>query len=288
MALQTIASKLHLVSENFRLHELLPRPNINGNIHANIAFDVLPYFLFWFGVNYAGRIISYVISPTYRQLNSNDKALWASYVCSTIHAILITLIAISFGYTNGKYIWDLNFHPEFGTAESRHCLLIFVGYLAHDLINVLRYWSLWPGHVAATIHHTTGIIAFWICLYYNMAHGTSASVWIMEITTPFINFRWFMEKNGSKTSFPVAYMLNGLIMTVLWAVFRCCAYTYSGYYYMIVVWDEFSKLPMPLVLNISVSFVIASSLQWFWFSKIVRGLLKVIGGSSKQSSSKNA
>ena len=106
------------------------------------------------------------------------------------------------------------------------------------------------------------------------------SILLLEVTTPFVNLRYFLSQLGYKDS--TLYFVNGLIMTILWFVFRICYGLYIG----IWIWrmhDQIAAMPSFITRWVSIwgGYTVAYLLQWLWFVKIMKGAIKVLLAEEK-------
>ncbi len=111
---------------------------------------------------------------------------------------------------------------------------------------------------------------------------------LCELTTPFINARWFMDKAGMKSS--MLYLVNGLIMLVSWFLLRVLLFGYMGWR-IVVMWDQIMTLTGVQKSAVIFAYTVGYGLQLFWFKKILRGALKavgLIGGGGSNSAKKKA
>jgi hypothetical protein len=99
-----------------------------------------------------------------------------------------------------------------------------------------------------------------------------------EITTPFVNQRFFFDKSGMREG--SLYVVNGLIMTLLWFLIRVvfCGWMCYRLVEMRVTLMTLSPFSLSTVIF---SYCVGYALQLFWFKKIFKGALKVVFGSSK-------
>ena len=130
-----------------------------------------------------------------------------------------------------------------------------------------------------TVHHAVGIFCFSAALYKGVGHVYVLAMLVTEITTPFVNLRWWLDKAGRKNS--RVYLANGLAMLALWTVFRV-AFFPIYFWYVYATWgrvhDSISAfwrlwpILMPLVFFL---------LNLRWFVAILRGAKKALAGKKK-------
>ncbi len=114
----------------------------------------------------------------------------------------------------------------------------------------------------------------------NQGHIYMSAMLLTELTTPFMNLRWMLEKAGAKSS--PAYLYNGIAILVLWALARVAIFMPYGMH-VVQHWDTIMThiRPHAIAVTICVPAVLAV-LNTFWFTKIVRGALKLVLGGEGQ------
>merc|ERR1712032_611537 len=103
-----------------------------------------------------------------------------------------------------------------------------------------------------------------------------------EISTPFVNFRWMLDKAGMKQS--TLYLANGITMVSLFVLFR--VFLYGAV--MILIYNQRDGLLTLPVLNICVfvgCYFIGLALQVLWASKMIKGAQKLLAGKKVNDSS---
>mmetsp|Transcript_28438 Transcript_28438/g.33651 ORF Transcript_28438/g.33651 Transcript_28438/m.33651 type:complete len:87 (+) Transcript_28438:711-971(+) len=71
------------------------------------------------------------------------------------------------------------------------------------------------------------------------------------------------------------YVVNGLLMTVLWFIFRILMFAWLGYR-IYKSKDALMTLSTFKIIAILITYIVGYALQIFWFSKIFKGALKVL------------
>ena len=79
------------------------------------------------------------------------------------------------------------------------------------------------GDPMTLIHHIVILLAFPLGLFYEYGTFYMGSFMINEMTTPFLNFIWFMKKMGMKGS--NMYKVNVQIFATFFFLFRVCVNT---------------------------------------------------------------
>ena len=104
------------------------------------------------------------------------------------------------------------------------------------------------------------------------------TIMLNELTTPFINQRWFFEKADAKGT--MWYTLNGIMMWVSWAFIRM-GYVVFVLWLNISHWSGLANVPMFPKFAIWFQTAIFIFLNTFWFYKITQGIIKALTGSKK-------
>lgn len=137
----------------------------------------------------------------------------------------------------------------------------------------MRSWSFYYDY-PMLIHHVVGIIPFSLGAYYKQFISWGPPIVLTEISTPFVNLRWFLFITG-QTSSPL-YAVNGLGM---WLAFLLCRIIWIP----LALKDLFLNLDtymfkywLPITLPVVVGVFIAYGLSSYWFYLITKGLVKTI------------
>lgn len=100
---------------------------------------------------------------------------------------------------------------------------------------------------------------------------------LYELSTPFLNIHWFMDKTGKTGS--TAQLLNGILLLMTFGGSRLVWGTYQSvnmYHDMWVAYNKPGNNPVPawLAMSYVVANTILSMLNFFWFSKMIAALRK--------------
>lgn len=218
------------------------------------------------------RIIfsKFLFTKIYLEQNDAVKLDWDSRIMSTIHAIISTILAYHAIFTHPKLLEDLYFYyqPSFTFVIS-----YTVGYLMADMPIVIS-----QNDYMMCIHHGMGILGLSTSTTTGLASGTLIFFLTTEITTPFMNLRWFLYQSGLRDN--IFYYANGLFGTLLWFVFRVLIIPY--YYYLFYNQFETFQTLRPLLYHQCYLYAFTlNSLNLIWFYKIMNGLLSVLFGKKK-------
>lgn len=235
-----------------------------------VATGSLPWAVFYHACYWACRgAAPSVFGESYTKLERDLKGYWCSSMVSSFHAVVVTTLSMRALAEDGV----LRGGDEFFYATPRSMLAarMFLGYIASDLVLAAWYGRRWKACMENLVHHVT-IIATWsIFLDHRAGQFLACVAQICEITTPFVNQRWFLDVTGLKTS--KAYFYNGLTMTLLWFVSRVLLYSYCGWK-LFASRAQLMTLGAPAAVTVASCYLAGLALQYLWFYKIVRGALK--------------
>ena len=210
-------------------------------------------------------------------MKENDKGYWCASVVSTVHSVILTILAVHVLQSDPEILRsdDIFYKSEL----SRRVIGIFVGYISSDLALALYFRSRWTGWLANMIHHTSVLSVFAQFYFLNFGHYFASVSHFCELTTPFVNQRWFFYESNMKYS--RIYRYNGILLTALWFLTRILLYTYAGFQ-MLYTYDQWLTLGYIRFAMVFCCYFIGLFLQYFWFSKIIRGAIKALRDTSNK------
>jgi len=109
------------------------------------------------------------------------------------------------------------------------------------------------------------------------------TIMVNELTTPFINQRWFFEQAKAKDT--IWYTANGIMMWVSWAVIRM-GYVVWVLWVNITHWSDLVNVPVFPKFAIWFQTGIFIFLNTYWFYKITQGIIKALTGGNKSDKKK--
>jgi len=227
------------------------------------------YFLFFHGCYWSCRGFFAHGFETFRKIERDKRGYWCSSMVSSFHAALICALSAQILWKDPRLIMPDDFF--FATPESRRVLQVFLGYIWSDLMLTLYYRKRWPGWMENIFHHLC-IMATWsIFILTGCGQAVATVSHLCELTTPFVNQRWFLAEAGMKST--STYFYNGIAMLVLWFVTRILLYSWAGLY-LFKCLPQLQTLGTPATSVVISCYMAGLTLQYFWFYKIVRGALK--------------
>ncbi|KAG0006744.1 hypothetical protein BGZ80_005153 [Entomortierella chlamydospora] len=118
------------------------------------------------------------------------------------------------------------------------------------------------------------------------------SVFLMfELSTPFLNIHWFMDKLGMTGT--TYQLINGIILLLLFLCVRIMFGIYMSYQTYQTAMLVIDQIPWHLIIVYSLANVVLNSLNIYWFYKMIESLMKRFkpakkGGKGKGNTSVNA
>ncbi|PWA70598.1 TRAM/LAG1/CLN8-like domain-containing protein [Artemisia annua] len=160
-------------------------------------------------------MISPLVFKGFIKLEDTKKLEWKNRGFSTFHAILVAIGSLYFLVISdlfdehGNEEWIINRSSPYSDA----ILGMSIGYFLSDLAMIL--WT-WPtlGGFEFILHHGLSMAAIVQALLSGQAQFYILIVLFTEITTPFVNLRWYLDVAGKKNS--TLYVLDGIALFVGW------------------------------------------------------------------------
>jgi hypothetical protein len=197
---------------------------------------------------------------------------------SSVHGVVVSAVGF-YVLATQEELYVQGYAYE--TPESRLCVAIVVGYLISDMYLGLTHME-WPGSEMMLFHHVLGIFSMIYTAVHHIGTGMVVCIVVLEATSPFVNFRWFFEKNGLKQTSPILYIVNGVMITLSWFLLRICFYGWMIVSFVFNRWSELMTYDnhmhtVVVVVGLAGGYI----LQVVWFKKIFVGMLKALKSSNK-------
>ncbi|KVI03757.1 TRAM/LAG1/CLN8 homology domain-containing protein [Cynara cardunculus var. scolymus] len=159
------------------------------------------------------------------------------------------------------------------TSPSSDIILgISIGYFLSDLAMII--WT-YPtlGGLEYVLHHGLSMLAIGQSVLSGQAQFYIFMVLFTEITTPFVNLRWYLDVAGKKNS--TLYLSNGVAMVVGWLVARVVLFVFF-FYHLFMHFDQVKQMyPTGFYSMLTIPPALAM-MNLFWFWKIAKGLIKTL------------
>jgi len=216
-----------------------------------------------------------LLTRSYKTMNSGMQAEWNSRVVSNIHALITAQGAAR------AMLWDPVYHSSnytFGMSDLMQFYLAFsTGYFLYDffIIHIHASTGLWD--VATFLHHIIAIISNTAVLLSGEAEYFLGFFLFTEVTTPFINQRWFCSVTNMRES--TLYMVNGMLMFLGWMVVRVVVMSYMMWLIISERQTGFHKMTLPMQMIAFPSLSLAWLLNIYWGYLIGKGFVKAVLGT---------
>ncbi|KAJ1172363.1 hypothetical protein NDU88_004210 [Pleurodeles waltl] len=222
--------------------------------------------------------LSSLLSQRYMELPAGKKCEWDSRCVSTAHALVVG----SFCLYILAFDDAINKDPIWGDPRLvKMNVAITCGYLLYDMLLLARYWKT-MGDSFFVCHHLAVLYAYGYVLNRGVLPFFANFRLISELSTPFVNQRWFFDTVGQpRSSWPV--LLNGFAMTVVFFLVRIAVIPW--YYretFATFGSEAFERLGTGPQVAWIVSCIILDVLNVVWMYKILRGFYKVVSKDRPQ------
>ncbi|KAL5673512.1 hypothetical protein ACJX0J_017818, partial [Zea mays] len=176
----------------------------------------------------------------YSMLNNRQKVEWNNRGFSTLHALVAA--AVSFYLVMISDLFNEDAHNSIIIDRKSwlsDCMFgVSIGYFLTDLTMIMLYFPSLGGN-EYLLHHGLSMYAIGLALLSGKAHMYILMVLFTEITTPFVNLRWYLDVAGQKTC--NLYLYNGVALFVGWLIARIILFIYMFthmYFHLDQVWNK--------------------------------------------------
>lgn len=248
--------------------------------HASSSDPILWLFSVFWGIIMCKTayelmgVFSPLIFEGFIKLENVQKLEWKNRGFSTFHAIFAAVGSLYFLVVSN--LFDEHGQEELiinrSSASSDTILGMSIGYFLSDLAMII--WT-YPtlGGLEYVLHHGLSLFAIGQSLLSGQAQFYIFMVLFTEITTPFVNLRWYLDVAGKKNS--TLYLLNGVAMVIGWLVARVVLFVFF-FYHMFMHFDQVKQMyPTGFYSMLTIPPVLAM-MNLFWFWKIAKGLIKTL------------
>ncbi|KAJ8363413.1 hypothetical protein SKAU_G00122440 [Synaphobranchus kaupii] len=198
---------------------------------------------------------------------------WNSRLVSTIHALIVGLFCLYILWFDDA----VNADPVWGDPSLvKLNVAITSGYLLYDLLLLACHWST-MGDSFFVCHHLAALYAYGYVLSRGVLPYFANFRLISELSTPFVNQRWFFEALSYPRSGNLV-VANGVAMTLAFFLVRIAVI--PSYYTKVAAnfgTPAFARLGLGPQVAWILSSVGLDILNLIWMYRISRGLYKVLG-----------
>ncbi|XP_051131950.1 uncharacterized protein LOC127252000 [Andrographis paniculata] len=209
----------------------------------------------------------------YPKLSPQEKLEWNNRGCSTFHAIVVAASSLYLLVFSDLFVdTETEMMINRTSTLSDTVLGVSIGYFLADLAQLVYHYPALGG-MEYFIHHGLSVFSIVLSLLTGQAQAYTLMILLTEITTPFVNLRWYLHVAGLNNS--KIYILNGVALFIGWLVARILLFVYFSFH-MFVHFDQvkavfwlcfYTLITVPLSLAVM-------NLVWFW--KIAKGMTKTL------------
>ncbi|KAL3828992.1 hypothetical protein ACJIZ3_017794 [Penstemon smallii] len=218
-------------------------------------------------------VISTSLIKGYSKLNSKQKLEWKNRGFSTFHAIVVAAAALYLLLVSDLFEDSRDKLMINKTSSLSDTVLgVSIGYFLSDLGMIIYNFPALGG-MEYLIHHGLSLYAIVQSLYQGQAQFYILMILFTEITTPFVNLRWYLDVSGLKSS--KIYIFNGVALFFGWLGARIILFVFY-FYHVFTHFDQVKQVvPSGFYTLLTVSPAVAI-LNVIWFWKITRGMVKTL------------
>ncbi|XP_068434826.1 TLC domain-containing protein 4-B isoform X1 [Clinocottus analis] len=220
--------------------------------------------------------LSTVITPGYGRLPATKLTEWNSRLVSTVHALVVGLFCLYILWFDDA----VNADPVWGDPSLvKLNVAITCGYLLYDLVLLACNWST-MGDGFFVCHHLAALYAYGYVLTRGVLPYFANFRLISELSTPFVNQRWFFESLKYPRSHRLV-VINGVAMAVAFFLVRTAVMpSYWSSVFATFGTEAFDRLGLGAQVAWITSCIALDILNTIWMYKIARGCYKVLTGRS--------
>uniref|UniRef100_A0A8D0HJD1 TLC domain-containing protein n=1 Tax=Sphenodon punctatus TaxID=8508 RepID=A0A8D0HJD1_SPHPU len=189
---------------------------------------------------------------------------------STLHALIVGLFCLYILWfddaVNANPIWGEPYLVKLNVA-------ITCGYLLYDLLLLVRYWKA-MGDSLFVCHHLAALYAYGYVLSRGVLPYFANFRLLSELSTPFVNLRWFLDASGHPRSSRLV-LGNGLAMMLVFFAVRIAVI--PTYYARVLAWygtPEYQRLGPAVQLAWIGPSLALELLNLVWMYRITRGFYR--------------
>ncbi|PWN17833.1 hypothetical protein BCV69DRAFT_123270 [Microstroma glucosiphilum] len=237
----------------------------------------LASLVFWVSLQFASALITPSLYAPYKNLPRKTRVQWHVHLVALVHAVIITPLAAAQWYAvrqdgglvGGKH--PLAANRLYGyTVETGNVYAIALGYFAWDVVVSALFDG--PAFIA---HGVVAMVAFTFVYHpIFMYDGLGFLLW--ELSTPFLNIHWFMDKTGNTGS--TAQLVNAFFLLSSYVLARLTFGVYNSYSWFKLVnfpaTPHVPAIPLPIKLFYSIGNVTLNTLNFIWFRAMIAAVQK--------------
>ncbi|CAD5115071.1 DgyrCDS4084 [Dimorphilus gyrociliatus] len=199
--------------------------------------------------------LSSVTSDSYRKLDKHQKMIWSENVVSTIHAIVVSLLATWILLYDEAVIKE----PVLGDSWSIRQLASIA--CAFMLVDIVIMYSVGDRSSLFYIHHLSVALTSLYCMREGRFCPWFTSIkTLSEASTPFVHANWFLKASKISEDSVAAKLLT-------YAVFTMCRILLIPIFWFntYIHWEKGWSIKIVWVLILSSSVVLdLLNIRWWW------------------------
>ncbi|CAH9074620.1 unnamed protein product [Cuscuta europaea] len=219
-------------------------------------------------------VVSPFLYKGFMKLDDKTRVEWKNRGFSTFHALVVAvaslylLVGSNLFYDSSQEELVINRTSSF----SNTILGISTGYFLVDLAMICYYFPALGGF-EYIFHHGLSLLSILQSLLSGQGLIYILMVLFSEVTTPFVNLRWYLDAAGQKSS--KLYLLNGVALFFGWLVARIILFIYF-FYHMFTHFDQVKKVFLIGFYTLLLVPPVLTAMNVFWFTKIAKGMVKTL------------
>ncbi|KAK8847411.1 hypothetical protein IAR55_005269 [Kwoniella newhampshirensis] len=232
----------------------------------------LPTFILstagWFLVRHLSHRLSPKWVGKYAEFDDRTRRGWATHVVSMVHALTVIPLAIRcLSSTTLKQDPLFGYDPFVG-----HVLAFSSGYFLWDTIDSSLNSTI--GFVV----HGAACLAVFLFSFRPFLAGFGPPFLLWELSTPFLNIHWFMDKAGLNNRYPTFFLINALAFMLVFFLARIVYGGANSLLFFHTMWTERDHIPLHLQVIYCGGNLALNALNWLWFSKMLKKMIARLSG----------
>ncbi|XP_022319419.1 TLC domain-containing protein 4-B-like isoform X2 [Crassostrea virginica] len=194
-----------------------------------------------------------------------------SRVNSSVHAVVVSSMCVyAFLYEE-----ELKSNPIWCNSPIvRIECAVVIGYMLADAVVMAIYYKQ-IGEVFFLFHHAASVYAYYYVVVYGVMTSFANYRLLAELSTPFVNNRFFFDMLGIKKTDPLGFT-NGILMTLSFFVVRIFVLPFYWMKVYEVYGTEAFVNSGHVRMVLVVTCVVLDVINLFWFYKMLKGVHKVL------------
>lgn len=219
------------------------------------------------------KVVSPVFRP-YMRLSKSEKVEWDNRGFSTAHAIAISAASYYLLFISDLFKEDTSKGSVLfrSSVSSQVILGMSVGYFISDLAMILWFYPKLGGK-EYVVHHLLSMFSINWSFFNGEGNFYIYIVLLSEVTTPFVNIRWYLSSAGMKKS--RVYAINGVLLFFGWMMARVLLFVYL-FIHLYGHFDQVRQLSKGSYYCLLIVAPCLASMNLVWFFKVAKGMLKTL------------